>query len=1187
MKLLRPLLLTLGILGALLALAVGIALVPGVQGWAVRRVLAGQPGLKVEFASVAVTPWSLRVAGVRYEQDGLIVAVDRVESDFSAWQFLVRRRIHVDRLAVAGVAVDATKLSRSRTEAGAAGAPAAAPGALARVQLPWIVELGDVQVSGRATLSAPPGRAQPVAEFQLTGGGIAPAREGVLQLKSRVADATPGAPVTALRVEARLMVRETESQTFDHASVTLAVDAEGPQFSNGHQLTLAADMQIERGAENYALSLDTRQAGHSENVLKLSANVPAGGADVSGKWALSATDQQIEPFFLGAALPNFRAAGEGAFTVNLQSHQISLRGALTGNASALETIDPALRPLGTVQLETNFDLVAAPDSARLNQLKLRVAGEEPALAVEALQPLTLTVRDRKVALSAAGGAGPLAQVEILKLPLAWLRPFIGAVDISGGAVRGAWTLEGQGEQIRLRATTPLTIDNVTVVSSGLKLLDRASLKLNASAGLDAASVSASVSDFSLRTPAGDEITAEATVRTPFPQRGPLDVRAQFAANLPKLLEPFAPVGHVRLKGEVDATQLADNVDLRTLRAELADGQGRPLVTVAATQPGKVDLTNLRWQPANPAADVARLELAAIDFAQWPAIQALVPLRGQMDAAVFNVSVKDGRLLARMAAPLRLRNLSLNSADRRPALERASLTLNPSFDFGARNDWKFSSGELAVANADAAPWLTSTAELKASTQEGLRAAVTFNADLAAMAAQPMFAALSTLSSGRASGEIRAAHVPAAAQVEGRVTLNNLVLRDNPQPLPVANLGFRVVRTPDRRITIEAPLLLDRLGQRSDLKITAEAVRRADGVFFDAKVAGEHLELADALALVALGGAPVPAGEANSAPQPAVAARTTQPAKPDARAFWAGLRGEVALDVKSITRGKDWAMTNLGGYLAFEPDRISMQRVQGLINEKSRLGARADLRFNGGAMPYRLSGNFSLTDFDAGAAMKAFDPGKPPVLEGIFTVAGGFTGDGANLDQTIERTRGQFQLTSRQGIFRGLKRATEKVSVATKTVDAVAAIGSLFGGDKIKGVAEKVAGSSYQVDQLAQALAEIPFDQLVVRAQRDDALNLRISEFSLLSPEVRLIGQGSVTHVAGKPLLDQPLAVSYQLAARGKTEQLLGKLRMLDGAKDDLGYAKMKDLGTITGTLNRPDPSAIFVKLAQSKLIDFLN
>jgi len=263
------------------------------------------------------------------------------------------------------------------------------------------------------------------------------------------------------------------------------------------------------------------------------------------------------------------------------------------------------------------------------------------------------------------------------------------------------------------------------------------------------------------------------------------------------------------------------------------------------------------------------------------------------------------------------------------------------------------------------------------------------------------------------------------------------------------------------------------------------------------------------------------------------------------------------------------------------------VQGLINDKSRLGARADLRFNGGAMPYRLSGNFSLTDFDAGAAMKAFDPGKPPVLEGIFTVAAGFTGDGANLDQTIERTRGQFQLTSRQGIFRGLKRTTEKVSVATKTVDAVAAIGSLFGGDKIKGVAEKVAGSSYQVDQLAQALGEIQFDQMVVRAQRDDALNLRISEFSLLSPEVRLIGQGSVTHVAGKPLLDQPLSVSYQLAARGKTEQLLGKLRMLDAEKDDLGYAKMKDLGTITGTLNRPDPSAIFVKLAQSKLIDFLN
>src|SRR5690606_38971970 len=95
-----------------------------------------------------------------------------------------------------------------------------------------------------------------------------------------------------------------------------------------------------------------------------------------------------------------------------------------------------------------------------------------------------------------------------------------------------------------------------------------------------------------------------------------------------------------------------------------------------------------------------------------------------------------------------------------------------------------------------------------------------------------------------------------------------------------------------------------------------------------------------------------------------------------------------------------------------------------------------------------------------------------------------------------------------------------------------------------------------------------------------------EFSLLSPEVRLSGRGSLTFVEGTPLLEQPLNVTYTLAARGKIEQQLSKLRVLDGAKDDLGYSKLRDLGTIGGTLARPDATQFFIKLAESKVTELL-
>ncbi|MEJ1973123.1 MAG: hypothetical protein WDM96_11890 [Lacunisphaera sp.] len=42
---------------------------------------------------------------------------------------------------------------------------------------------------------------------------------------------------------------------------------------------------------------------------------------------------------------------------------------------------------------------------------------------------------------------------------------------------------------------------------------------------------------------------------------------------------------------------------------------------------------------------------------------------------------------------------------------------------------------------------------------------------------------------------------------------------------------------------------------------------------------------------------------------------------------------------------------------------------------------EMRFTGGPMPYRLSGDYALNDFDVGRLFKAFEPAKPPMVEGF--------------------------------------------------------------------------------------------------------------------------------------------------------------------------------------------------------------
>jgi hypothetical protein len=162
------------------------------------------------------------------------------------------------------------------------------------------------------------------------------------------------------------------------------------------------------------------------------------------------------------------------------------------------------------------------------------------------------------------------------------------------------------------------------------------------------------------------------------------------------------------------------------------------------------------------------------------------------------------------------------------------------------------------------------------------------------------------------------------------------------------------------------------------------------------------------------------------------------------------------------------------------------------------------------------------------------------------------------------------------------------MTSKAVELGASVlGSIFGSEKVTKTAEKVAGQAYFVDQLAQSLGEFNYDLLSVHLTRDDLLNMNLTDISLVSPEIRLSGRGEVEYVAGHPLLEQPLNASLTLAARGKVEQLFGKLRLLDGTKDDLGYARTKETVTLAGTLAKPDPTGFFTRIAQAKLSDLLD
>jgi hypothetical protein len=115
MKALKIVGVILGSIVLLAALLVGLAFVPAVQTWAVRKAVARQPGLKLEVGRVAFGPSTAEIRDLRLDQDGLVVTLSRISANYSAWDYYKHKRVNVDEVEVRGLIVDTRKMPLAAT----------------------------------------------------------------------------------------------------------------------------------------------------------------------------------------------------------------------------------------------------------------------------------------------------------------------------------------------------------------------------------------------------------------------------------------------------------------------------------------------------------------------------------------------------------------------------------------------------------------------------------------------------------------------------------------------------------------------------------------------------------------------------------------------------------------------------------------------------------------------------------------------------------------------------------------------------------------------------------------------------------------------------------------------------------------------------------------------------------------
>ena len=484
--------------------------------------------------------------------------------------------------------------------------------------------------------------------------------------------------------------------------------------------------------------------------------------------------------------------------------------------------------------------------------------------------------------------------------------------------------------------------------------------------------------------------------------------------------------------------------------------------------------------------------------------------------------------------------------------------------------------------------------RTSSQPKGRGTATFDLSVPALAGQPIMAGYTPPAQGRMSGEVKFSFDHDLLS-EGRLTLNGLVSPATREPLPVANLSFRAGLSEEGDDGRAGAATHRPLGRTFRPDRGGHVALRRLGWSLDAKISSQHFVIDDALALVRAFAAPVAAvGEDKPAGQPARApdgggmqaeprplppsAAVSAPAKPpaDARAAWTGLTGQVVIDLKSLVYGRNNEITGLTGRIAIDPQRLAVEKVTGKLDADGQLLLNAEVRFATGApQPYISQFDLNIKDLEVGPLFKADAPDKPPTVEGRFNVRSQAEGTGRTLVDLAEHTRGDFVLQSRKGVFRGLQRA----AAVSRTANIVS------GAARLLGLEEKVGGLVSSIDltaELTGTLAELPFDQLNVRLSRDQSLNVKLSDFTLVSPTIRLQGDGQIIHESGKSLFDQALQVRVNMGVMGTVETKISraKLPVLSGERDEFGYMKLREPFVIGGTLAKPDAGQLYSMLGRS-------
>lgn len=635
------------------------------------------------------------------------------------------------------------------------------------------------------------------------------------------------------------------------------------------------------------------------------------------------------------------------------------------------------------------------------------------------------------------------------------------------------------------------------------------------------------------------------------------------------LEVVAPqlagVGAVGVGAEFDLAQDRERIRVQSLQIRLSAAQ--PVATIRALQAFEVQPSTGAIKPSAADRELFDLVLEGVPPTWIGPLAPGLEISGAGLRGEFTALARGDGFSLRTRTPLTARNLAV-SWQKRPLIAAVDLETGLAADYTSQG-WQ---AEISGLNAKTGgvTWLNLSARAGqlAGGKEPLKATGNITLDLPASLAQPGAAGAAVLSAGEAKVDFVAS---AAGRSEFAV---NLTLRQLATPagkLPEVSTQLRADVSAGGQVAINAPILFEQDGRKSDLTLAGMLQPGRDGLSIEADLTSAQLHVADARLFAGL----VPDAAPATGAAGAAAGATSAPP-------WAGMRGSVALHVRKAIYSDLFEVSDVEGKLLVEPGGLKLAGFKAGLGQGGSARLDGELTFlRATPEPYALEAALAVTAFDPAPLFRTLNPGQPPTVEGRFNIESKLLGRGATLAALAIGAGGDLQLTSTGGTFRGLPvSAATRLEATGAFAAGIARLGSLASAISGKNdrTIENIANKAQAVSELANSWKAIPYDQLSVTLSRDPDHNATLKNFTLISPELRLAGQGQLRHRPGATLLDDELLMEFKLRARGHHADLLKYVGVLEESADELGYAACTLPLKVAGTLGKPDTSALNEKLA---------